>query len=652
MRKIYTLITFIFLFGIEVVNAQYNVILNFDSLNGQQPLGALVLSANRVYGMTNKGGAHDLGLIFSVDTNGSGYKDLFDFNGSNGANPWGSLIFSNGKLYGMAAEYLFSIDTNGGGYTIIHDFTKDTTFSVNSPYAVGSLTQVGSKLYGMTQAGGAYDSGFVFRVDTNGSGYKVILEFNGSDGSSPYGSLIYSKGILYGMTFQGGANNYGTIFSVDTNGGGYKDLFDFNNSDGADPMGDLTLLGSKLYGTASGGGVNNYGCIFSINTNGSGYKDFYDFNGKNGEYPEGNLTPVGSLLYGMTMGEYIFAVDTIGNYKGLFNFHGGYGELATSSLITSGNVFYGMTQWGGKDSDGVVFRFRDTLPTCFNNYNQTICIVTTDTSINKNVIIWGRNDSPTNGSFNIYDSISSGWILIGNVPDTALSMFVDTASNPSLQSYSYRISTVDSCGESALSPFNSTIFLQVLQEVSGRDSLYWTPYVGFSTSYYLIYRGPALNKLTLIDSVSGSVLQYIDTLPPAGSIYLIKAENPSGGCTPTHKHISPYHSNVSAYASISNGGIPVKVTGIGNIISPKSVVIISPNPNNGRFSIQIKNCNSGSNSVVEVYNMFGEKVYSEALRQAQCNNQIDLSNEPSGIYLYRVKAETGELISEGKFIKE
>src|SRR6185312_9080918 len=115
MRKIYTLITFIFLFGIEVVNAQYNVILNFDSLNGQQPLGALVLSANRVYGMTNKGGAHDLGLIFSVDTNGSGYKDLFDFNGSNGANPWGSLIFSNGKLYGMAAEYLFSIDTNGGG---------------------------------------------------------------------------------------------------------------------------------------------------------------------------------------------------------------------------------------------------------------------------------------------------------------------------------------------------------------------------------------------------------------------------------------------------------------------------------------------------------------------------------------------------------
>jgi uncharacterized repeat protein (TIGR03803 family) len=321
------------------------------------------------------------------------------------------------------------------------------------------------------------------------------------------------------------------------------------------------------------------------------------------------------------------------------------------SLILSGSLVYGMTSYGGADNFGVIFSV-DTAG-CFNYFNQVICIVTTDTALNKNVIIWGRNNLPpdsANSFVYIYDSTISGWQRIGRVSDTALSEFIDTGSHPNTQSYSYKISTVDSCGESSLSPTNSTVYLQVAM-LSNRDSLYWTPYIGFATPKYLIYRGLSLNALTLIDSVSGGIFNFVDTLPPAGSIYLVEAINPSGGCIPTHRRISNSHENGSSL-SLSNGGVPKKPTGIASITSGVSSVKIIPNPNNGKFNLSLSHPElvSGYQTIVEVYNAMGEKVYDGMLKQVQHDNMVDLSSQSNGVYLYRVLTGAGDLISQGKFI--
>ncbi len=92
-------------------------------------------------------------------------------------------------------------------------------------------------------------------------------------------------------------------------------------------------------------------------------------------------------------------------------------------------------------------------------------------------------------------------------------------------------------------------------------------------------------------------------------------------------------------------------TGIENISNQNSLTLY-PNPSNGLFTIEMKSENLTVNSSVEVYNVLGEKVYSKTFSQTQGNNntQINLSNNPSGIYLYRVLIETGDLISSGKFI--
>ncbi len=668
MKK-FSLVIFTFLLLITGVGkAQYNVLINFNDTNGGWPFGSLVTLGGRLYGTNFTGGRYSNGNIFSINSDGSGYKDLFDFHDSIGGGCNSPLILSGKSFFGTTQNggkngdgVVFSIDTNGSGYKVLLSF-NDT----NGKKPFGSLTLAvsGNVLYGVTALGGVHDSGVVFSIDTNGNGYKDLLNFNGTNGFYADGSLVLLGKSLYGMTENGGANGEGLIFSLDTNGSNYKDLLDFNGTNGAGPEGGLTLSGGLLYGAAYGGGANGYGLLFSIDTNGSGYKDIHNFNDTDGAYPEengGSLILSGNKLFGETEygGAYrngvVFSLDTNGmGYKILFDFDSTDGAESEGSLTLSGNYIYGATVVGGLYGYGVLFSL-DTLG-CLNNYDQDICIVTTDTNINKNVIIWGRNNSPPDGFFNIYDSISSGWVKIGSVADTALSEYIDTTSNPDSKSYSYRISTVDSCGESSLSPFNSTIYLQVVQ-LATKDSLFWTPYIGFVTPNYLIYRGLSLNTLTLIDSVSGSVLYYNDSLPPAGSIYLVEAINPSGGCTPTHKHITPMHQTYSSTSvSLSNGGIPHKVTGIAVISSPANAVHITPNPNNGEFTI--KSSVDSRQSTVEVYNVLGEKVFTQPLRpmtqgqsrQAQGDNQINLTNEPSGVYLYRMLTESGELISEGKFV--
>jgi hypothetical protein len=81
-----------------------------------------------------------------------------------------------------------------------------------------------------------------------------------------------------------------------------------------------------------------------------------------------------------------------------------------------------------------------------------------------------------------------------------------------------------------------------------------------------------------------------------------------------------------------------------------SGITVYPNPNKGIFTIQ--STVVSSQLTVEVYNMLGEKVYSSILPQTPKGalNNIDLSNRPNGVYLYRVISENGDVIGQGKLV--
>jgi uncharacterized repeat protein (TIGR03803 family) len=470
MKRAWLCFIFTFSSSLLTLSAQYTTLHEFNDTNGGEPYGSLIMAGKLLYGMTYKGGLNGYGCIFSIDTNGRGYKDLLDFDGVNGANP------------------------NGNNLTIL-----------------------GDKFFGMTFFGGANNVGVVFSVDTNGKGYKKLLDFNNTNGAEPYGSITICGNKLFGTTNIGGTNNRGLIFSIDTDGNGYKDIQDFTGGGGCDPVGSLISCGNKLYGTLSEGGAKNAGIVFYIDTNGSGFKDIHDFNDTNGSYPTCSLILSGGTLYGMASnggsGGFgnIFSLDTSGaDYKELCDFYAYNGKLPdgpNTSLILAGNKLYTMTPFGGP----------------FLNYGNIFSLDTNGMAFKDMFEFDG-----TNGRF---------------------------------------------------------------------------PYG------YLILSGKSLYGLARIGGTfNNGVIFKIDT------------------------------STVSSLNSINE------------FTESSGTLKLFPNPNNGRFTIQ-SSVVSGE-STVEIYNMLGERIHSTPLSIQNSTFNISISGQPAGIYMYRVITETGNLVSEGKFVIE
>ena len=189
--------------------------------------------------------------FFSFDPSSSTYKKMFDFDFDNGTNPSGSLIQgSDGKLYAMTVGYdpgeessapavIFSFDPSSSTYKKNLDFD-----GTNGAHPRGSLMQASDeKLYGMTNQGGSNDSGVIFSFNPSSFTYKKTFDFEGTNGAKPSGSLMQaSDGKLYGMTSEGGSNGKGAIFSYDPSTSTYTKLKDYNGVNGANPG-----IGSAFY---------------------------------------------------------------------------------------------------------------------------------------------------------------------------------------------------------------------------------------------------------------------------------------------------------------------------------------------------------------------------------------------------------------------
>jgi hypothetical protein len=95
-------------------------------------------------------------------------------------------------------------------------------------------------------------------------------------------------------------------------------------------------------------------------------------------------------------------------------------------------------------------------------------------------------------------------------------------------------------------------------------------------------------------------------------------------------------------------------TGINNLTAVKGDINVYPNPSNGIFTIAFSHAelvsSAPADQTIAVFNTLGEQVYSTTIKQVQGDNRIDLSSQPSGVYLYRILANTGELIGQGKLI--
>ncbi len=355
----------------------------FSIADGENPRGDLFSFNGMLYGMTQSGGGSASGVIFRINPDGTGYQLLHEFAGGadDGGGPIGTLSTDGSVLYGAAFDggdsnegVVFRMNPDGTGFELLHEFAGGGDDGV-SP--VGNLLVSGSTLYGMTYSGGDTNVGTVFKVNTDGTGFQLLHEFAGGaiDGSTPWGSLILSGSVLYGMTLQGGNSDSGVVFKLNTDGTGFQLLHGFTGGvdDGASPYGNLLLSDSALYGVTYNGGDANVGTVFKVNTDGTGFQLLHEFAGgaDDGGSPRGSLLLSGSALYGMTYngGDFnkgvVFKLNTDGTgFQLLHGFAGGNNDGANpmGGLTLVGSSFYGMTWLAGNTNSGVVFRLDYAVP--------------------------------------------------------------------------------------------------------------------------------------------------------------------------------------------------------------------------------------------------------------------------------------------------
>jgi uncharacterized repeat protein (TIGR03803 family) len=262
-------------------------------------------------------------------------------------------------------------------------------------------------LYGTAEAGGAQNSGVVFKLTPEGK-ETVLYSFCAQtscidgieptrDGIEPTGSLIFdAAGNLYGVTYEGGAYGGayggGSVFELTpaTDGSWTEQLLHSfgSGNDGSQPSAGLILdVAGNLYGTTIGGGaysgcfstIDGCGTVFELTPGKNGQwteKVLYNFgqNARDGFGPEGSLViDDAGNLYGTTIygGAYscsgsdgcgtVFELmpGKNGRWKGrvIHSFNGNDGDLPVSNVIfdSAGNL-YGTTYEGGYRGWGTVFK--------------------------------------------------------------------------------------------------------------------------------------------------------------------------------------------------------------------------------------------------------------------------------------------------------
>jgi uncharacterized repeat protein (TIGR03803 family) len=245
-----------------------------DGVDGYNPDGGLLIDRlGNLYGTTIRGGASNFGTVFKVTPAGAEtVLHSFAADGTEGCNPFGWVVLGKrSTLYGTTsgcgahgAGTVFQL-TKSGSLTVLHSFNADGTDGT-LPYAGVVLDRAGN-LYGTTSAGGASDSGTVFKITPAGA-ETVLHAFatDGTDGIFPNGVILDKLGNLYGTTRGGGTGKCGTVFKVAPDSTETV-LYPFCSKaqDGANPQASL-VLGKKntLYGTTENGGSFTSGTVFKL----------------------------------------------------------------------------------------------------------------------------------------------------------------------------------------------------------------------------------------------------------------------------------------------------------------------------------------------------------------------------------------------------
>ncbi|MFA6256208.1 MAG: T9SS type A sorting domain-containing protein [Candidatus Absconditabacterales bacterium] len=259
---------------------------------------------------------------------------------------------------------------------------------------------------------------------------------------------------------------------------------------------------------------------------------------------------------------------------------------------------------------------------------RQICYVSFDTLTWKNNINFPTNLTANIDSFNIYRQASLNiWSKIGSVSAGTI-YFTDVNCNPQAQSYSYKIATVDTCGNEAVmsDPHTTITLLSAYDQGTDTYGFTWSEYIGLPVPDYHVYGIDANGAVALIGTVPGNQFFY-NYVNPNDSIikYFVGFNGPS--CS--GKETSLVKSNV----------IQSVITGIYKQDTEQIQFAIYPNPVTDILTIQTEKIKE-----VQLMDVMGRILLITDQKNINC------SNLTSGVYF--IKAITAKGMGIQKFVKQ
>ena len=372
----------------------FEVLHSFSGPDGQLPGAPLVQGTDGFfYGVTTYGGDFNIlppdgaGTAFRIDANGN-FRTLHIFKGPDGAVPNNLMLGRDGFFYGTThyggpsvidslnpgSGVLFRMDS-AGNVTVLRRFADASSGFHPGPIVTGA----DGALYGPAAGGVSVLNtfpGLVYRFDPRTGDFRVLHNFNLSDGKDPTGPLFQGEdGYLYGTTWQGGPSNTGVIYKVDPAGNFslLHTLQALGVSEGWEPNGSLVrTVDGAVYGTTHG----SNGSVFRLDPNGT-FNILHPFD----NFASDGFQPVSGLIqardgffYGTTpqgglpvsdpsRNGVVYRMDKAGTVTVMHTFTGpdGKGPRAVPVQGADGQL-YGTTAVGGDFGLGVIFRLDPSQP--------------------------------------------------------------------------------------------------------------------------------------------------------------------------------------------------------------------------------------------------------------------------------------------------
>lgn len=351
------------IFRIKTDGSDFSVVHHFDLDKGQFPYGSLIEAENKLWGTTQAGGQHNFGVVYRLALDGTGFEVMHHFDGTNGNRPEAGVTFSTGKIWGMTRfggdsnqGIIYSLNTDGSNYQVIERF--DGRNKGRNPY--GELIEFNGKLYGATYEGGTFNSGAIFSIQTDGSGFNVEAHMTAQT-RRPLGKLAICDGKIWGTTIHGGSGR-GTIFSLDLTSGTLSNHHSFRTL--GFPRGGLLEHNGKLWGMALLGNAR-FGGVYSIEKDGSGFTIVNDLSA-DATSPYSTLIKSNDRLWGLSLSGgkalkgSIFSMDLTGGDLVVHHaFNHVLGTNHASELLEFNQKLWATGLIGGANGDGTLIQMND-----------------------------------------------------------------------------------------------------------------------------------------------------------------------------------------------------------------------------------------------------------------------------------------------------